>query len=582
MPSFAFSHSDAPALATPIEEVDRIVAHVASRKASWVGVGLDERVRLLEGLSRQILAHQDRWAGLVHELKSALPDDPGYLEGLQNIWVSARGVRRVRETLTTLRDTGRPPEPPGGWSTRGDGRVVAGVFPSGLWDHVLLKGMRGEVWFQPGLSREQIVARQAAAVRSPSHPEGRLMLVLGAGNQSSIPFLDAIHALFSENCVVVLKMNPVNASLGPVLRDIFAELVAGGWFEVVYGGVDVGRHLTSHPLVDRIHITGSDATHDAIVWGPAEGRAERKARGEKLLHKPITSELGNVSPMIVAGGEWSERDFRFNVAAAALGVVHNASFNCIATKVLVLPRKWPQRERFLAELRDKLREARPRKAFYPGAHERWQQFVDAHPEAEVLGARRDDSVPWTLIPNLDPEARDEICFTREAFCGVLAEVSLPGDSPAEFLANATAFCNERLWGTLAASIFVHPSIRRDPVGEAAFQLALDELRYGGIAVNTTKMGCYGMPSLPWGAHPGHSLEEIGSGLGHVHNALMFEGTQKGVVYADWNYGLYGVLTYPPFFFEHKKARETYDRMARFEADPRVTRLPGIFLKFLTG
>ena len=74
-----------------------------------------------------------------------------------------------------------------------------------------------------------------------------------------------------------------------------------GYLAVCYGGADVGAYLVEHPLIDEIHITGSDKTHDMMVWGPpGPEREERKRKKEPKLKKEITSELGNVSPVIVS------------------------------------------------------------------------------------------------------------------------------------------------------------------------------------------------------------------------------------------------------------------------------------------
>lgn len=43
--------------------------------------------------------------------------------------------------------------------------------------------------------------------------------------------------------------------------------MAAGFVEFVYGGADVGRHCTQHALVDSVHLTGSEATYNNIVFG---------------------------------------------------------------------------------------------------------------------------------------------------------------------------------------------------------------------------------------------------------------------------------------------------------------------------
>jgi hypothetical protein len=118
--------------------------------------------------------------------------------------------------------------------------------------------------------------------------------------------------------VVVVKMNPVNDYLGPLLRRAFAPFVDAGYVEFAYGGAGdpggeagaaappgwarlpmdsatararhsslhpaaprlraplccphtnhpaVGKALCEHPVVASIHLTGSADTYNAIVWG---------------------------------------------------------------------------------------------------------------------------------------------------------------------------------------------------------------------------------------------------------------------------------------------------------------------------
>ena len=61
-------------------------------------------------------------------------------------------------------------------------------------------------------------------------------------------------------------------------RQAFAPLVDAGFMEIVYGGPTEGEMLCTHPLVSSIHLTGSAATYDAIVWGPNNpNKASRRA-----------------------------------------------------------------------------------------------------------------------------------------------------------------------------------------------------------------------------------------------------------------------------------------------------------------
>jgi acyl-CoA reductase-like NAD-dependent aldehyde dehydrogenase len=92
-------------------------------------------------------------------------------------------------------------------------------------------------------------------------------LVLAPGNFSAGPPADALGMLYHEGCVPVVKLNPVNAYLRPFLERVFAEFIDAGWIRFVDGGAEVGQYLAHHPGVDRVHLTGSATTHDALVWG---------------------------------------------------------------------------------------------------------------------------------------------------------------------------------------------------------------------------------------------------------------------------------------------------------------------------
>jgi acyl-CoA reductase-like NAD-dependent aldehyde dehydrogenase len=83
---------------------------------------------------------------------------------------------------------------------------------------------------------------------------------------------------------VLIKLNPVNGYLEPVLNRAFAPFVERGFVRITAGGTDLGSYLVSHRGVDSIHITGNSASHDAVVFGPGEEGARRKHAREPLLY----------------------------------------------------------------------------------------------------------------------------------------------------------------------------------------------------------------------------------------------------------------------------------------------------------
>jgi hypothetical protein len=157
--------------------------------------------------------------------------------------------------------------------------------------------------------------------------------------------------------------------------------------------------------------------------------------------------------------------------------------------------------------------------------------MDAHPEAERIGKPKNDELAWTIIPNVDISNKEDICFTTEAFCCVVAVAPITAATIPEYLKAAVTFANQSLWGTLAAGLFVHPSSMKDPQVKLAVESAIEELRYGTIGINCAAGLSWVMMVTPWGAYPGSDIYDIQSGNSFVHNTLMFSQAQKTVISA---------------------------------------------------
>ena len=556
-------------------ELDQTLGRLRSKKNEWARVDLGRKIRYLHDCIAGTVAVAERQVASGLRAKGIDPASSiAGEEWLGGPVITVRNIRLLLRSLEEIRAHGAPRLKDGAVSTRPDGQVVVQVFPETAVDWLLFAGFSAEVWMQRDVTVKNVEESMAGFYRQ-GEPEGKVALVLGAGNVASIGSLDVVYKMFVQGRVCLLKLNPVNDYLGPLIEEAFAPLVEDGFLAIAHGGGDVGIYLCSHRDVDEIHITGSHKTHDAIVFGGGEEGAARRARGEPVNTKQITSELGNVSPVIVVPGPWSAADLKFHAENIATQMTNNAGFNCNAAKVLITHEGWDRRVALLDALRSTLSRVPPRQAYYPGASERLDRFTGAHSQAETFGERRGNVLPWTLIPGVDKEKTDDICFTTEAFCGVLAETALGGDDVREYLRRAVRFCNEVVWGTLNACVIVHPSTARD-FGEA-LEGAIGELRYGSVGINHWPAICYGLGVTTWGAYPGHTVEDIQSGRGVVHNALMFDRPEKSVVR-----GPFRTFPKPLWFVTHRRMHKVAPRLLRYEANSSLLSVPGIIAQAVWG
>jgi aldehyde dehydrogenase (NAD(P)+) len=560
------------AQATERKDLDLAIERLRDRARAFARMPVADKAALLRACMPRIADASEAWVAAGSKAKG-LRGEAVAEEWLAGPLPTLRMARLFADSLDAIAKDGRPPLGTGS-RIRLDGRLEIDVFPVSQHDRLAFAGFRGNVLMQAGIDRGTALERQASFYRQ-REPDGGVSLILGAGNVSSIPPMDVFSKLFVEGYVCLLKMNPVNEWSGPILERALAPLVEAGVLRIVYGGADVGGYLVEHPGVDDVHITGSDKTHDLIVWGkPGPERERRLAANDPLLKKPISSELGNVSPVIVVPAEYDDDQLAFMAANVATQITNNASFNCNAAKMLITSKAWPQRDAFLGLIARQLARTPARKAYYPGAFDRYQRLTTGR-DLHTPGTAAAGELPWTIIRGIDAGNPADPVFSVEPFCAILSDVPLAEGDPVAFLAQATRFCNETLWGTLNAEIIIAPKLERDGTIGAAVDRAVTDLRYGTVAINHWPALGYAVGSLPWGGHPSATLKDVQSGLGWVHNSFMLEGIDKAV--------LRGPLTVTPrplWFTGNPKASAVARRMIRHELAPSWGKLARVVMAAL--
>jgi Aldehyde dehydrogenase family len=554
--------------------LDTAVATVHHSAASWHALPIRKKVQILDKILVDTMEVSSEWTIAACEHKGMQPDGPEYGEELfAGVGTFVRMVRSFRDSLNDLDRQGRP-RYPGPVNTHSNNRISVGVAPATLFDRILYLGMSAEVWMQPGVTEEGVRAGQALAYQAGGSTPA-VCLVLGAGNVASLAPRDAINQLFGENHTVIIKANPVNDYLIPFWERAMRALIAPGYLRIVSGDAGAGSYLTNHELIDSIHITGSDKTYEAIVFGTGPEGAKNKAANNPITTKEISAELGCVTPIIILPGKWSAREMRYQARHLATMFTNNDGFNCLTPRVIITHQEWPQREAFMKLFTQQLRELPTRTAYYPGAWNRQARFVESASQFEKIGDESDGKMAWTVLPGVEASDRHNMAFNQEAWCSVIAQTSLSAPNPKAFALAATKFCNEVLWGTLSANIIVDP--RSLKTMSAEVEEMLGTLEYGTVGLNAWSAASLALSTPVWGAYPGHQPTDIQSGNGFVGNAYMFSTAQKTILR-----GRFRPLLTPSWFAGVKNGREVMERFAAFEAAPSWLKIPALLRSALKG
>jgi Aldehyde dehydrogenase family len=560
------------------DTADQALADLQANKDVWATLNIPTRVVILEEIQRDLGGLGHAWVNVSLQAKGVPAG--GFAEGEE--WAIYGGVLRLlrllRQSLLSIQARGYP-KLPGKPLTLDSGQIAVPTFPTSVMEKMLFVGMHAETWLEPGVTAENVFLK----VPGMDGRRGRVALVLGAGNISAIPCADLLHKLFIEGQVVALKVNPVNDYLGPLFEKGFAALIRRGFLRILYGGPALGAYVCSHPAVDTIHLTGTDKTFESIVFGPGEEGARRKAERTPRATKPFTAELGSVNPVIVVPGVWTEKDIRRAAVMLASWLYSNAGFACLTPRLMIQQKNWPQRQALLDAFGRILAETPPRPAYYPGAQARHAAFLEAHPDARLYNRNQSDhgisaedkvitdALPWTLIPDVDPNNTDDICFRTEAFCALIAETALEADEAPEFLHKAVEFANQNVWGTLTVTFLVPPNVKSDKGTGEALRKAISDLRYGTVCINVYAGFVYTLMITPWGGFPGQEPYDIQSGVGFVNNPLMLNKPQKSVFFAPFR-------RIDPLTLRHRNVATFCKHYADFQAHPsmrKMLRLSGI-------
>lgn len=139
-------------------------------------------------------------------------------------------------------------------------------------------------------------------------------------NQVTVKVFPAL----ATGCTIVLKPSQESHFSAQILAEIFhAAAVPAGVFNLIQGkGSIVGAAMATHPGIDMISITGSEAAGIEV------------AKNAAATVKRVCQELGGKSANIVL----DDADLARNVAKGVTGMMINSGQTCSATSRMLVPR----------------------------------------------------------------------------------------------------------------------------------------------------------------------------------------------------------------------------------------------------
>ena len=426
------------------------------------------------------------------------------------------------------------------------------VFPNNFIERITFPFINAKVYFNKSMSFEDINKFRGFSKRYDIEPS--ITLILGAGNFSSIPYLDVLYHLITRRSVILLKLNPVNEYLKPVFEKVFKNFIERGYIIVTNGNINESKYMATHPGINHIHLTGSDKTYEDIVYGRELTGNERRIKTlSKINPKPITSELGNVTPIIIHPGKWSTSDIKYQARKIVTGKLNNNGFNCIAAQVVVLPDGWGHTETLIKYVKYYMNKAKDRKAYYPDSIERLTKLE------KDKSYERVNSLSCTT-PHLTREIKAYNKYELdEVWSSTIYFRKIAYSNAEDYVKKSIDYCNNELWGNLGVSVIIKN--HNNKFNKHITNSYIENLKYGTIAINEWAAIGYIIPQLPWGGFPGNKDNDIQSGQSVVHNSMLFESPLKGIVETKFRISR---LIDPPWFITNRKSRRLFMNLTYFQ------------------
>lgn len=470
---------------------------------AWASTSVVEKLALIEQIQHNLKTYAEELGEADAKMKNELIGEniTSVSEGMGTTVMPMAGTLKGIQHLYESLAQGTMPQPKN-VRKLADNLYEIEVYPIHAKDKMVAQKQRGFLH----------VTGNPTQTNPMDKPAG-VIAISGAGNYSSS--IEMAMALFLENKVTIHKPHAINQASDAVWEKIFQPLIDKK--AVAFCNADQGKEMSELAGLDAIYFTGSTGVAHAI---------------QNQASAPLVSECGGNNPCIIVPGEWSDKDMKRQAIQIVSAGKLNGGAVCGRPQTIITSKNWAQREQFLDEIRKAIAEETfACSTHYPNVDKTKAEFLANQPTAEVLKPEngKHKASDFVLIPDIK---EDDFAVTHEAFCQVFSEIPLDVSTETDaFLSKVTDFCNHQLLGTLGCMILIDNDTMHAHADR--LQQAINELNYGGIAVNDVPPNIWLNPYLTWGGC-GETTENFVSGVGNFGNALNFDNVKKSVIMNDFN------------------------------------------------
>ncbi|EPA0985919.1 aldehyde dehydrogenase family protein [Vibrio parahaemolyticus] len=470
----------------------------------WAETPVVERLSLIEEIQDNLLKFMDDLGNVDSSMKNQLTAEGAVSFGegagttVNPMGMTLLGIRRLYESLVH----GELPKPVN-VTPLGDDTFEVEVYPVHKKDKLMAAKMKGYLHIKG--TPEQV---------HPLDKPAGIIAVSGAGNYSSS--IEMVMALFLENKAVIHKPHQLNEATDKVWEKVFAPLIKRK--ALVFIDADQGHEMAALNGLHSIYFTGSTGVAHAI---------------QDAASAPLVSECGGNNPCLIVPGikPWTEKEIdRWAMQIVSAGKLNGGAV-CGRPQTIITSKSWPQREQFIAALRNAMTKVTfAVTTYYPSIDKTKAAFIENQPTAEILKPE-DGKNPYGDVIFIPGISKDDFAIKNEAFCQLFSELPLETENDADdFLTKATEFCNTKLLGSLGCMVLVDNDTLKQK--KERVHQAVQELNYGGIAVNNIPPNIWLNPYLTWGGC-GETTENFVSGVGNFGNGLNFNNIIKSVIIDDF-------------------------------------------------